>query len=1282
METISRSERRASYILILIIITLTSGIVTAGYLYYQNYKENYRFEVERQLSAIGKLKADELANWRQERLGDAGIFYKNTAFSALVQSYFEKPDDTETQGQVRTWLSQVQAAYKYDRVSLFDAQGIERIYAPDTHEPVSHSLQDVAESLHSEKVSFRDFSRHSADGRIHLSTMVPVIAGQKGNQAIGVIALCIDPEKYLYPLINNWPTPSKTAETLLIRREGDEVLFLNELRFQKNTALNLRVPLDGKKELPAIKAAMGQKGIVQGIDYRGVSVIAFMCAVPDSPWFLVARMDTSEVYAPLTEKLWETIVLVGILLTVASVGVCFIWKQQIARFYRQKYETKEALRESEERYRALVESTVLGVTVIDTNYKIITANTMLAKLFNKPASYFVGKNCFREYEKREAVCPHCPGVRAVASGKTTEVETQGVRDDGSRFYVRNHAIPLFGPDGVVKGFIELVEDITERKQIEKAQRQLVAIIEATPDFVGFADAKDKHIIYVNKAGRKMCGIGNDEDVTKLKIPDVHPEWANKMLAEEILPAAVRNGVWTGECAFLNIRDRHEIPVLMVLSSHKASNGEVEVFSTISRDITERKQAEEVLKESKEYLELALSAASMGTWHWNIKTDQDTRDANFNSMLGLKAAESTQSVKDFIQYVHPDDRAVVDEEIKRAIRERDIYCIEFRIVRPDGTIYWLSDRGKIYYDQKNEPAYMTGAVFDITERKQAEETLLNTNRQLEEATAKANEMTAQAEAANEAKSLFLANMSHEIRTPMNAIIGFTELLTDEQLSGEQKEKLNIIKYSSQHLLSLINNILDFSKIEVGKLDTEIITCSLGQLLNSIESMMGPKAKEKGIEFEVIENNGLPAQISTDPTRLRQCLVNLTGNAIKFTEQGYVYIKVSLETADNKSNIRFDVEDTGIGVPEDRQDAIFESFTQADGSTARKYGGTGLGLTITKQLAELLGGKLTLTSEVGKGSVFSLVIPAGLDVTKQPFLDRHNIAGYREGESDKADKIKFSGKVLVAEDVKTNQMLMKSLLEKMGIEVTIAEDGNRAIQKALAYKFDLILMDIQMPQVDGYEATKTLRAGGMTTPIIALTAGAMKGDDVKCTKAGCNGYLTKPIDRYKLTEILGKYLTSENETLQSENAAKHQTAQSPDLADEQDDEEIIAWDRLIARGFDEQLIEKIMPTCIENNREHLEKLTSAVKKADAGDVELCAHAINGSAGNMGAARLSEIAARLELMAREQDLSDADELLQNITIEFKKLQAFVSNPDWIEIAKRGKTVTVEKFSDNVIS
>ena len=288
------------------------------------------------------------------------------------------------------------------------------------------------------------------------------------------------------------------------------------------------------------------------------------------------------------------------------------------------------------------------------------------------------------------------------------------------------------------------------------------------------------------------------------------------------------------------------------------------------------------------------------------------------------------------------------------------------------------------------------------------------------------------------------------------------------------------------------------------------------------MMHSLAKEKGLEFDIREKTHLPVNIHTDPDRLQQCLVNLTNNAVKFTKQGHVYLNISLEDRSGEPHIRFDVEDTGIGIPVDMQDKIFDSFTQADESLNRKYGGTGLGLAITSQLAELLGGKLTLTSAEGKGSVFSLVIPAGLDVTKQPPLNRSVVTQRLDTDSEETVQPHFSGHVLVAEDVEGNQVLLKTLLNRMGLEVTIAADGNEVLQRALTREFDLILMDIQMPYMNGYEATKALRKEGIKTPIVAQTAYAMKGDDKKCLEAGCDDYLAKPIVYRQLVAMLDKYL----------------------------------------------------------------------------------------------------------------------------------------------------------------
>jgi CheY-like chemotaxis protein len=289
------------------------------------------------------------------------------------------------------------------------------------------------------------------------------------------------------------------------------------------------------------------------------------------------------------------------------------------------------------------------------------------------------------------------------------------------------------------------------------------------------------------------------------------------------------------------------------------------------------------------------------------------------------------------------------------------------------------------------------------------------------------------------------------------------------------------------------------------------------------MMRPPAVEKGLHFEVIRGERLPAIIKTDYDRVQQCLVNLVGNAVKFTDQGHVHLNVSLQDKDTKSFIRFDVEDTGIGIPADRQQAIFESFTQVDGSTTRKFGGTGLGLAITKRLTELLGGNLSLTSKEGRGSVFTLKIPAGVDTCHEVAPDRQDPA---EKKPTEAKKSKFSGRILIAEDIATNRKLLAMLLENMGFAVAIAEDGQQAVDKALVESFDLILMDMQMPNLNGYEATKILRKKGIKVPIIAVTAHAMRGDDKKCIRSGCDDYLSKPIDRNKLLEKICQYLQTQN------------------------------------------------------------------------------------------------------------------------------------------------------------
>jgi CheY-like chemotaxis protein len=452
-----------------------------------------------------------------------------------------------------------------------------------------------------------------------------------------------------------------------------------------------------------------------------------------------------------------------------------------------------------------------------------------------------------------------------------------------------------------------------------------------------------------------------------------------------------------------------------------------------------------------------------------------------------------------------------------------------------------------------------------------------------------------------------------------------------------------------------------------------------MLNTIESMMKAQALEKSLGFRIVTAHDLPAHIRSDPFRLQQCLNNLINNAIKFTDQGHVHVKVSLRKGHNGHLICFDVEDTGIGIPKDRQEAVFESFTQADGSTTRAYGGTGLGLTITKQLTELLGGRIALASEPGKGSVFSLEIPTGLDIRGCPLLDRHTALDQAATKSREADACMFSGKVLVAEDVEGSQRLMELMLLKLGVDAVIAEDGKEAMDKALSQSFDLILMDMQMPNMNGYEATRALKQQGYETPIVALTANAMKGDDRACMEAGCDGYLTKPIDRRELPRILAKYLpTGQEAASRTVDSAPAQAYAAkpldshrvlPETPSHQlidtSITEIIDWGQLIERLGDEDIIREIMPSYIKDTKAHFKELCRAVEMADCPSIASHAHALKGVGRNLSVDRLAEIAFQMERAGREDDSDKAAMLLDTLEIEIEQVLLAVSQCDWIDAA-----------------
>ena len=451
---------RSAYALASIVVLLAAGIATVGYVYNRNYQEDYRTQIDRQLSAIADLKVVDLACWRQERIGDAASVFRNPAFFALGRRYLQEPLDTEAHRLLQAWMGRLQTELQYDRVVLLDTQRVVRIAVPDTAEPADlHLTEAVAETLRSGKLAFVDFYRNTPDGPIYLAVMVPIIDEQDAAGPIGVLVLRINPAIHLYPFIQRWPTPTQTAETLLIRRDGNDAVFLNELKFRKGSALSLRVPIT-RIAVPAVKAACGQEGIVNGLDYRGEPVVAAIRAVPDSPWFLVARMDMAEAYAPLMNRLWPIVALASSMLLIAGLSIILIWRRKRLQFYMEKAEITRVLLASEVQYRRLFEAAHDGILIVDAQTgKVMDVNPFLVNLLGLSREYFLTRTLWELGFSSDAI----------ANGANfVELQQKG--------YIRYEDMPLETVDGrsIDVEFVSNIYEVNGSKVIQCNIRDISA----------------------------------------------------------------------------------------------------------------------------------------------------------------------------------------------------------------------------------------------------------------------------------------------------------------------------------------------------------------------------------------------------------------------------------------------------------------------------------------------------------------------------------------------------------------------------------------------------------------------------------------------------------------------------------------------------------------------------------------------------------------------------------------------------------------------------------------
>ena len=698
-------------------------------------------------------------------------------------------------------------------------------------------------------------------------------------------------------------------------------------------------------------------------------------------------------------------------------------------------------------------------------------------------------------------------VMACGTSKLGIIETQ-VQADGNQVWIETSKVPLRSVEGEVIGLLGMYQDITDRKRAEIALQakteELDRFFSLALDLLCIANT-DGYFVRLNTQWEKTLGYPVSELEGSRFLDYVHPDDVDKTLAalNQLKEGKEVQNLLNRYCC----RDRS----YRWLEWRATPQGDL--IYAAARDITERKQAEDHLRELSTRLNLAVESAGIGIWDWDIPQNILVWDQQMYDLYDITPDEFTSIYDGWFNRLCPEDRPLAQTVSQQALSGEEDYDTEFRVIHRDGTLRFIKANAIVQRNAQGEPERMIGINYDITQHKQAQAQLKQTNEELARAT--------------RLKDEFLANMSHELRTPLNAILGMTEVLQEEVLGDinpQQQKALETVERSGSHLLELINDILDVSKIESGQMELDCTSVSIHHLCQSSLSFIKQQALKKRIQLEIKLPVTLP-EVVVDERRIRQVLINLLNNAVKFTPSGgRITLEVTFpvqntEELSVKNPLQITIIDTGIGIPPEKMKKLFQPFVQIDSALNRQYSGTGLGLALVKRIVELHGGEVKVTSAEGLGSCFTIVLPSV--VSSFSSVEQHIPSPLN---TTYATPSQDSPLILLAEDNEANIRTISSYLRAKHYRLLIAKNGEEAITLAESKTPDLIVMDIQMPKMDGLEAIKKIRQDPnlVHIPIVALTALAMSGDREQCLEAGASDYLSKPIKLKQLADSIQRLL----------------------------------------------------------------------------------------------------------------------------------------------------------------
>jgi two-component system sensor histidine kinase/response regulator len=1186
-------------------------ILAGGYAFWQTETQHLQAQTQDSLTAIAKLKAQQIADWRTERLSDAMAFTDAPAFAAEAALWMSTGRaDLRTDIIVR--LTALEFDHQYRDATLLDLIGQPRLSLSGLLVvPDGAGQEAIARAIASGQPAFRDLYREAPGNSPEMDVLAPLVT--PSGQPAGLILLSIDPQKYLYPLLQNWPVPSVSAESLLVRRDGNDAVWISNLRYQPDAAVSLRMRLTATT-VPAVMAVLGRQGAVRGADYRGVDVLSALEPVPDSPWYLVAKEDTAEALGFVRVVAGLLGVSLAGLLAVVAVTAGLAWQQILKRHYRDLAAAETQRLALARHFEYLVKYANDVIILADAGRHVAEVNDRALETYGYTREEMLKLHLSDLRVPEEAALVR-QRQRELEADKSVRYETRHRRRDGTMFPVEISVREI-----VIEGrpfFQGIVRDISERvraeqligEQTEQLQAQHEELAAQHEELQAQHDelvAQQEELREVERTLResefffresqRAASVGSykadfvrgsweaSEVLDRILGIDRHyirsmPGWLdlihpddrdvmNRYLTEE---ARGQRRPFNREFRIVRRDDGETRWVLGLGTVEVDAEGQATALRGTVQDITERKRAEEALRESEERFRRTFDEGPIGA----ALSGPDFRFTRVNAalcrMLGYTEAELRRL--SFADITHPDHLAQDRDQVGRVQRgEVDVYSTEKRYLRKDGGVVW----GRLTLRRITDPGgaflHFLPMIEDITERKaaealvqaqqdrmaaqneklaaqneelltqaralaQAEASLQQVNRELERRiearSAELRTANAELKAANAAllranrlKDEFLANMSHELRTPLTGILGLVEVI-DKGIYGEvtesQRRALEMVHTSGEHLLQLINDILDLSKVEAGKMELQLDPVVVDDACRASLEFIVETAHKKNISTTYRLDSRVK-WIRADTRRLKQMLVNLLSNAVKFTPEGG---RVGLEVEGDPAarEVRFTVWDTGIGVPPDQQQYLFQPFVQLDGSLARQYEGTGLGLALVSSLAKMHGGGVAVHSAGrGQGSRFTFTLPwsaetpaeVQAEVSSQPLSLRR--------VQSLAEKCGRPPRILAVDDSATSLMVVTDFLEAAGCRVLTASSGAQGLELAFAERPDLMLLDIQMPDMDGLAVLRELRARweGPRLPVIVLTALAMSGDRERHLAAGADDYLSKPMNLHEMAAAIARQL----------------------------------------------------------------------------------------------------------------------------------------------------------------